>query len=99
MLHKDEDGFLYLTYADTWRPDLGRSSGKQDDGLTAGSKASSKASSKAREAGDEAVASKMTASLQVVKLVVKLVVKPERRPDLERRSSGFTAAYSCVQQQ
>ena len=24
LLHKDLDGFLYLTFADSWRPDLGR---------------------------------------------------------------------------
>jgi len=23
LLHRDEDGFLYLTYADSWRPDMG----------------------------------------------------------------------------
>jgi len=30
LLHKDEDGFLYLTFADSWRPDMGRGEDTSD---------------------------------------------------------------------
>jgi hypothetical protein len=30
LLHKNEDGFLYLTFADSWRPDVGRGEDTSD---------------------------------------------------------------------